>query len=164
MAARDAKGIRSRDIENSVIYLTAQVHHCVHKAIRIAGLADAHIRTVALDAHFRMDVRDLAAQVAADKAAGLRPWLVVASTATTDTGAVDPADQIADICAANDLWLHIDAAYGGFFLLTEEGKKIIRGIERSDSVVMDPHKGLFLPYGTDAVIIKNGEHLFNSHY
>lgn len=164
VAARDAMGIRSRDVERSAIYLTGQVHHCVHKAIRIAGLADAQIRTVRMDAHFRMDAHDLERKIKADKAAGIKPWLVVASAGTTDTGSVDPAEAIADLCEEHGIWFHVDAAYGGFFLLTDEGKKMLKGLDRSDSIVMDPHKGLFLPYGTGAVIVKNGEHLFQSHY
>lgn len=163
VTARDAMGIRSRDIEQSVIYLTSQVHHCVTKAFRLAGLAEAIVRHVPMDAHFRMDVDALAGLVAADKAAGLKPFLVVASTGTTDTGAVDPADRIADVCAAEGLWLHIDAAYGGFFLLTEEGRAVIKGLERSDSIVVDPHKGLFLPYGTGVAIVKQGRQLAESH-
>jgi aromatic-L-amino-acid/L-tryptophan decarboxylase len=118
---------------------------------------------VPMDAHFRMDVDALAALVQADKAAGLRPFLVVASTGTTDTGAVDPADLIADVAEREGLWLHIDAAYGGFFLLCEEGKAVIRGLERSDSIVVDPHKGLFLPYGTGVAIVKQGRQLAESH-
>jgi glutamate/tyrosine decarboxylase-like PLP-dependent enzyme len=163
VTARDAMGIRSRDIEHSVIYLTSQVHHCVTKALRLAGLAEAIVRHVPMDTHFRMDVDALAGLVAADKAAGLKPFLVVASTGTTDTGAVDPADRIADVCTAAGLWLHIDAAYGGFFLLTEEGRAVIKGLERSDSIVVDPHKGLFLPYGTGVAIVKQGRQLAESH-
>jgi aromatic-L-amino-acid decarboxylase len=150
--------------ERSVIYLTEQVHHCVTKAIRIAGLAEAQIRYVRMDAQYRMDVGALRALVQADQGAGLRPFMVVASTGTTDTGAVDPADLIADVTEEYKMWLHIDAAYGGFFILTDEGKHVIKGLERSDSIVMDPHKGLFLPYGTGAALVKDGARLAASHY
>lgn len=164
VTARDAKGIKAREVERSVIYLTSQVHHCVTKAFRIAGLGEAIIRYVPLDAHYRMDAEALADLVEADRADGLNPFLVVASAGTTDTGAVDPVDLIADTAAAHDMWLHVDAAYGGFFLLVEEGRKIIRGLDRSDSIVMDPHKGLFLPYGTGAAIVKDGKRLAESHH
>lgn len=165
VAARDAKGISSRKVAESVIYLTEQVHHCVTKAIRIGGLGEAQIRYVAIDEHFRMDPNSLAQQVKADKEAGLIPWLVVVSAGTTDTGAVDPIARIADITEREDIWLHVDAAYGGFFILCEDGKKLLKGIERSDSVVMDPHKSLFLPYGSGALLIKDREHLLKSqHY
>lgn len=164
VTARDAKGIRAALVEKSVIYVTAQVHHCVTKAVRIAGLGEAQIRYVPLDANYRMDPKALRLLVAADIEAGFKPFLVVASTGTTDTGAVDPADLIADVAEEFGLWLHIDAAYGGFFILCEEGRKVIRGLERSDSIVVDPHKGLFLPYGTGAAIVKDGAKLAASHY
>jgi aromatic-L-amino-acid/L-tryptophan decarboxylase len=164
VTARDAMGITSAEVHRSVIYLTAQVHHCVTKAFRIAGLGEAQLRYVPLDANYRMDVGALRALVQADMGAGLRPFLVVASTGTTDTGAVDPADEIADVTAQYKMWLHIDAAYGGFFILCEEGRRMIQGLERSDSIVMDPHKGLFLPYGTGVALVKDGKRLAASHY
>lgn len=164
VTARDAMGIQSTEVARSVIYLTEQVHHCVTKAIRIAGLAEAQIRYVSMDRNYRMDVAQLRALVKADRDAGLRPFLVVASTGTTDTGAVDPTDLIADVAEEYRMWLHVDAAYGGFFILTEEGRRVIRGLERSDSIVMDPHKGLFLPYGTGAALVRDGKRLAASHY
>lgn len=165
VAARDAKEVRSREVERSPVYMTRQVHHCVTKAMRLAGLGEAPIRAVPLDDRYRMRADELARLVAVDRKAGLRPWMVVASSGTTDTGAIDPVEEIADVAEAEGLWLHVDAAYGGFFLLTELGRGLIRGLERSDSVVMDPHKGLFLPYGTGALVVKDGELLARSqHY
>ena len=164
VTARDAMGITSSEVQRSVIYLTEQVHHCVTKAFRIAGLGEAQLRYVPLDRNYRMDVSALRALVQADLGAGLRPFLVVGSTGTTDTGAVDPADEIADVTEQYKMWLHIDAAYGGFFILCEEGRRAIKGLERSDSIVMDPHKGLFLPYGTGAALVKDGKRLAASHY
>lgn len=171
VTARDANQIDSHRIRQSVIYLTEQVHHCVHKAIRIGGLAEAIVRTVPMDARYRLDASALATMIAADKAAGLHPFLVVASAGTTDTGAIDPLDQIADLCEQNQLWLHIDAAYGGFFLLAEDldlqGRSVAQrfaGIERADSVAIDPHKGLFLSYGLGAVLIRDVAALKRSHY
>ena len=93
--------------------------------------------------------------IAADRAPGLRPWLVIAAAGTTDTGAVDPLDAIATIAERERCWFHVDAAYGGFFLLTEHGRRLLEGIERSDSVVLDPHKGLFLPYGAGIVVVRD---------
>jgi aromatic-L-amino-acid decarboxylase len=97
--------------------------------------------------------------VAADRRAGWRPLLIVASAGTTNTGAVDDLPGLADVAAAEDLWLHVDAAYGGFFLLTERGRALMRGIERADSITLDPHKGMFLPYGTGAVLVRAGDAL-----
>ena len=162
--ARDFKQIRAQQVPQAVIYLTPQVHHCVQKALRIAGLAEARIHYVPMDAHFRMDAVALRQMVQTDLAKGLKPFLVVASAGTTDTGALDPLDAIADVAADFDLWYHIDAAYGGFFVLLDEWRPQFKGIERSDSVAIDPHKGLFLPYGLGAILIKNVEAAFQSHH
>lgn len=162
--ARDAKGIKAAAIPKAVIYLTQQVHHCVQKAIRIAGMTEAVIRYIPMDQQFRMDAAALQQQVEADQKAGLRPFMVVGSAGTTDVGAVDPLDAIADIAEQHDIWFHVDAAYGGFFLLLDELKPLFHGIERSDSVAIDPHKGLFLSYGLGAVLIKDVEALYRTHY
>ena len=163
VCARDARGVRAREVERSPIYVTAQTHHCVAKAIAIAGLGEAPLRKVAMDAHYRMDPRALHQQVQADRAAGLRPFLLVASAGTTDTGALDPLGPLADAAEQLDLWYHVDAAYGGAFLLVESMRPRFAGIERADSVVIDPHKGLFLPYGSGAVLLRDPEHLRPSH-
>ncbi|MEK7253928.1 MAG: pyridoxal-dependent decarboxylase [Bacteroidota bacterium] len=171
VTARDFKKITSTKVRKSVIYLTEQVHHCVHKAIRIGGMAEAQVRNVPMDSRCRMDAVALAQMVEKDKAAGLKPFLVVGSAGTTDTGAVDPLEKIAAVCQQHDLWFHVDAAYGGFFLLADvenpDGtnvKDLFRGIELSDSVAIDPHKGLFLAYGLGAVLIKNVQAQLASHY
>ncbi|MCB1058546.1 MAG: aminotransferase class V-fold PLP-dependent enzyme [Acidobacteria bacterium] len=155
VAARDAHELRGADYASAVVYLTSQTHHAVHKAVRIAGLAEAPIRQVALDERLRMRPDALAEIIAADRARGLRPWLVVANAGTTDAGAVDPLDALADVAEREGCWFHVDAAYGGFFLLTEDGRKVLRGIERSDSAVLDPHKSLFLPWGAGVVVARD---------
>lgn len=164
VTARDAKKINSKNITRSVIYVSDQAHHSVDKAIRIAGLSECVIRHVKLDDAFRIDAAKLAEQVRKDKAAKLNPFLVIASAGTTDVGAIDPLNDIADIAQQYKLWYHIDAAYGGFFVLTDEGKKKLEGMERSDSLVVDPHKGLFLPYGLGVILVKNRKLLQASHY
>ncbi len=164
VTAREAKQVRARDIERSVIYLTPHAHHCVAKAVRIAGLGEAQRRTVPVDGHFRMDPDALRAAIASDREAGLSPFLIVASAGTTDTGAIDPIPEIADIAEEQDVWLHVDAAYGGFFLLAEEVRDELKGLERADSVVLDPHKGLFLPYGSGALIVKRRSQLAAAHW
>ncbi|HJR49585.1 MAG TPA: pyridoxal-dependent decarboxylase, partial [Gemmatimonadales bacterium] len=163
VSAREAHGLRAADFASAVVYLTSQAHHCVPKALHIAGMGEAQLRQVPLDEGYRMRPEALAAAVAADRAAGLRPWLVVAAAGTTDTGAVDPLDAIADVAARERCWLHVDAAYGGFFLLTEHGRAALKGIERSDSVVLDPHKGLFLPYGSGIVVVRDAAPLIAGH-
>jgi glutamate/tyrosine decarboxylase-like PLP-dependent enzyme len=163
VTARDAAGVRSADVGRSVVYMTSQTHHCIEKALRVAGLAECVVRRVDLDDGWRMSPHALEAAVEADRAAGLFPWLVVATAGTTDTGAVDRLGPLADIAEAHDLWLHVDAAYGGFFVLTDHGRCLLAGIERSRSVVMDPHKGLFLPYGSGALIVCDERQLAESH-
>ena len=155
VAAREAHQLKARDFERSVIYLTKQVHHSMEKAIRIAGLRECIKRYVPMDKHYRMNADALGRLILEDKKSGLNPWLVIASAGTTDVGAVDPLDAIGDITSAHGLWFHLDGAYGAFFTLCEEGRKILMGMEKSDSIVMDPHKGLFLPYGSGAVLVKD---------
>lgn len=163
VAARDACGIDFRAIPTACIYLTEQAHHCIGKALHVAGLKDVLQRNVPMDERFRMDVEALEKMIEADRAQGLQPWLVAASAGTTDTGAVDPVADIAEVARRHQLWFHLDAAYGGFFLLCEEGREILQDMEVADSIVMDPHKGLGLPYGTGAVLVKEGKLLARSN-
>ncbi|HSY76372.1 MAG TPA: aminotransferase class V-fold PLP-dependent enzyme [Bacteroidia bacterium] len=164
VTARDYKKITSDKIKKAVIYLSPEVHHCIFKAIRIAGLAECVTRHLPLDEGYRIKSAELEKLIIADKEKGLIPFLVVASAGTTDTGSVDPLTTIGEIAKKHSLWYHVDAAYGGYFLLTDHGKKILKGIELSDSFAIDPHKGLFLPYGLGMVVVKNKEALYNSHY
>ncbi|HLR25131.1 MAG TPA: aminotransferase class V-fold PLP-dependent enzyme [Fodinibius sp.] len=164
VTARDSSGIKTKDFDHAVIYTTRQVHHCVVKAVKFAGLQEATLCTIEMDDHFRMNPGKLAEQIRADKKEGRIPLMIFASAGTTDLGAVDPLDAIADIAERYELWFHVDAAYGGAFLLTEHGRKKMAGIDRSDSVIIDPHKGLFLPYGTGAVLVKDGQKLYDSQH
>jgi glutamate/tyrosine decarboxylase-like PLP-dependent enzyme len=106
-----------------------------------------------------MSVPDLEARIAEDRRLGLLPWLVFASAGTVNTGAVDPLDDVAAVARRAGLWLHVDAAYGGFFILTDRARTQLAGMAGADSVVLDPHKGLFLPYGCGAVLVRDGEAL-----
>jgi len=162
-AARDAHRVGGDGVARAVVYLTSQAHHCIQKSLRIAGLSQATLRYIAVDDGHRMDPKALAAAVTADRAAGLRPWLVVASAGTVDTGAVDPLAAIGAVARREGCWFHVDAAYGGFFLLTEAGRRALAGIEGSDSVVLDPHKGLFLPYGAGVVVCRDAAALAAAH-
>jgi aromatic-L-amino-acid decarboxylase len=163
VTARDSKQIKARDIEKGVIYFTEHAHHCIGKAIRIAGLGESVLRHVPLDDQYRMDSKALEAIIQTDRANGLNPWLVIASAGTTDSGAIDPLEEIGKIAKQYGLWYHIDAAYGGFFVLCDEGKHNLKGMDQSDSIVMDPHKGLFLPYGLGVVLVKQAIDLRRSH-
>ena len=141
------------------MYVTSQEHYSVRKAVHLAGVGEAPCRIVAVDESYWMAPESLAAHIRKDQADGLRPWLVVSTAGTTNTGAVDPLDAISDIAHAADVWHHVDAADGGFYLLVPSRRDPFRGIERSDSVVLDPHKSLFLPYGSGAVVVRDAAHL-----
>jgi aromatic-L-amino-acid/L-tryptophan decarboxylase len=163
VAARDYAGIKGADYPRVVVYLTSQTHHCVDRALNISGLGECIRRYIPIDSGFRMIPEKLNRQITRDADNGLIPWMIVASAGSTDIGAVDPLDEIGSVAQSKKLWFHVDAAYGGFFLLTKEGKKKLAGIEMSDSVVLDPHKSLFLPYGTGALLVKDVGTLTSSH-
>ncbi|MHB1328445.1 MAG: pyridoxal phosphate-dependent decarboxylase family protein [Gemmatimonadales bacterium] len=163
VSAREAHGIVAAAVSSQVVYLTSQTHHSLDKALRIAGLGEVVVRQIPVDDAFRMQADRLAQQVAADRAAGLHPWLILGAAGTTDTGAVDPLDRLADIATQERCWFHVDGAYGGFFALTEAGKRVLQGIGRADSVVLDPHKSLFLPYGSGLVLIRDPEPMRRAH-
>lgn len=160
--ARDAKQIKAKDFHRTVIYTTQQAHHCIDKAIIIAGLRECVVRKVAMDAQWRMDVTALEEQVQKDKEAGLIPFLVIANAGSTDVGAIDPMEEISKVSKKHDLWMHVDGAYGGYFILLDEYKEKMKGMEQADSIVLDPHKGLFLPYGTGIVLVKHLHHMQNA--
>ena len=145
------------------LYVTEQAHQSVTKAALLAGLPPGAIRVVPVDAGLRMDPDARRAAVAADRATGRQPFCVVATAGTTNTGVVDPLPAIADVARQERLWLHIDAAYGGFFQLTERGRRRLRGVERADSLALDAHKGLFLPFGTGMLLVRDGDPLRRAH-
>jgi aromatic-L-amino-acid decarboxylase len=164
VTARQASGLKAKDFDKAVVYLSEQTHHAVDKALRIAGLEESVKRFVPLDDRHRMRPGALEEAIEADTKMGLYPWMIAASAGTTDTGAVDPLTDMADIARRHDLWLHVDGAYGAAFVLTEYGRRILRGIERSDSMVVDPHKGLFLPFGSGIALVRDGRHLLHAHH
>ena len=162
VAARDT--LSSKDFVRAVVYVTDQSHESVFRALRVAGMREAPVRRVAVDEYVRMDPASLVRQIEQDRAAGLQPWLLVASAGTTNTGVVDPLEALADVAAEHKLWYHIDAAYGGFFMLCDHGREVLRGIGRGDSIVLDPHKGLFLSYGCGCIIVRDGRKLYDAHH
>ncbi len=147
-----------------VMYATAHTHHSVAKAARIAGFRDDQIVLVDTDADLRMDAGILAERIVSDRKAGRNPFLIIGSAGTTDTGTVDPLDALADVAAASDIWLHVDAAYGGFFQLTTRGEDVLRGIERADTIALDPHKGLSIPFGAGALLARDEAQLAAAHH
>ena len=151
------------DFARGVAYVSDQAHHSVLKAARFAGLRADQVRAIASDDRFRMRARDLREAIAADAREGRKPFLVVAAAGTTNTGAIDPLPALADLAEKKGLWLHVDAAYGGFFALTRRGKRALAGLERADSIALDPHKSLFLPYGTGSLLVRDVSELRRAH-
>ena len=143
------------DISRGVVYASNEVHHSALKAPRIAGIPASNVRTVDVDEHYRLRVDELERAISEDRDRGLRPFFVCASAGTVNTGTVDPLDSIANLCAREKIWFHVDGAYGGAFRLVPELEETFRGMERADSVAMDPHKGLFLAYGTGALLVRD---------
>ena len=148
--ARDADG-------GGAVYVTRFAHYCVDKALHIAGRGRSPKRVIATDESYRMSVEALEQALEQDRRDGTRPWIVIASAGTVDTGAIDPLPGIAELCRRYGAWLHVDGAYGGLFALCDEGRALLKGIEQADSVALDPHKTLFLPYGTGAALVRDGK-------
>ena len=162
VAAREAAGIVALGESRPVVYLGQNAHHSVAGALRVAGLGACTIRAIPSDARHCMDAEALARAVRADREAGLSPFLVVATAGTTNSGSVDPLERIGQLARREDLWFHVDGAYGGLFALSPLGREVLSGIELADSVVVDPHKTLFLPYGTGAVLVRDVARLQNA--
>jgi len=134
------------ELGRGVSYYTDQTHSSLHRDLVAMGCIDEHMHKMPSDDTYRMSIETLRQAVAADKAAGLRPVMVIATAGTTNTGAADPLQEIADLCERENMWFHVDAAYGGPAAITAQGRRYLRGMERADSIVLDPHKWLFQPY------------------
>jgi aromatic-L-amino-acid decarboxylase len=151
------------DFGDGSIYYSDQTHYCVTKAARLAGFPRATLRPLPTDARFRLIPEALEEAIREDRSRGRRPFLVVPNVGTTNTGAIDPLPEILRIARGHGLWVHADAAYGGFFRLAPGGDALLRGIEECDSITLDPHKGLFLPYGLGALLVRDGGALVRAH-
>jgi aromatic-L-amino-acid decarboxylase len=166
-AAREAigfdvrgKGLAGRsDVPALTLYASDQAHSSLEKGAITLGLGEANVRRVASDDLYRMDVDALRRAVEEDLRAGHHPLAVVATTGTTSATSVDPVVEIADVCREHRVWLHVDAAYGGAMALLEEGRHLMRGVERADSVVFNPHKWLFVPLDFSALYVRRPEAL-----
>ena len=151
------------DFSAGTLYLSARTHHSAAKAARIAGLPAAAVRVVPTTVDLRMDVAAASQMIAADRQAGRRPFLLVANAGSTDTGTIDPLGDLGRLAAREGLWFHVDGAYGGFFQLTRRGRAALSGVAAADSIVLDPHKGLFLPYGTGVLLVRDTAPLRAAH-
>jgi glutamate/tyrosine decarboxylase-like PLP-dependent enzyme len=160
VAARHAAvGDDGARLARLTMYASDQTHSSVRRAGWIAGIPREQVRAVPTDDTLRMRADALAAMVAADRDAGFIPFLVVANGGTTNTGAVDPLPALADLCADASLWLHVDAAYGGFGVLTPSGRELLAGLGRADSVTLDPHKWLFVPFECGCLLARDPRRL-----
>ena len=151
--------ILGEDVARGVMYASEETHHSIWKAAQIAGIFPGRQRRIPITDGHAVDLELLRRAIAADRDQGLAPFLVIGNAGTTDTGSVDPLPKLREIADASGLWLHVDGAYGAFFALTDRGRARLRGIEAADSVTLDPHKGLFLPYGTGALLVRDGRDL-----
>ncbi len=161
VAARETK--LPDDFSEGTIYMSEETHYCVPKAARIAGFRHWQVRNIAVDERRRMDTRALERMVEADHHKGLKPFMVIASVGTTNTGAIDDIARIVLIGQRHSLWVHADAAYGGFFRLAKAGPSLMPEIEACDSITLDPHKAMFLPYGTGCLLVRDPESLKRAH-
>ena len=151
VAARQAAG----HPERPTVYMSNQTHTVLHRAAMIIGIRPECIREIPSDGNFRLDMEALAGAVASDRAAGFNPVAVCVNAGAASTGAVDPLDAVANYCEAEGIWMHADASYGGFAVVTEKGKRLLRGIERADSIGLDAHKWFFQPYEAGCLLVKD---------
>jgi aromatic-L-amino-acid decarboxylase len=161
VAARHA--ILGRNDAQGQIYATAEVHHSIVRAAQVMGVGPDSVRIVPTDDQLRMDADALDSMVARDRSSGETPFLVVVNAGTINTGAVDPIRDVLAVARRHGLWVHADAAYGGFFYLTERGRAILDGLGEVDSLTVDPHKGMFMSPGTGCVLVRDGQRLAAAH-
>jgi aromatic-L-amino-acid decarboxylase len=160
-ASQDGWSVRDEGLQRGrpslVLYTSEQAHSCIQKAAELLGLGADAIHGVPVDEQFRIRVPELRAAIAADRAAGQRPFCVAASAGSVGTGAIDPLAELADLCAADRLWLHVDGAYGAVAAAVTSHRARLAGLQRADSVALDPHKWLSVPVECGAVLVRDGQ-------
>ena len=159
-AARDGWDIRAEGLQGNrptlVLYVSSEGHSCLRKAAELLGLGTRAVRIIPVNDRLQMNVAGLRSAVAEDRAGGRRPFCVAASAGTVNTGAIDPLDELADFCKEQDLWLHVDGAYGAFGVLDPERAAQFAGMERADSLALDPHKWLSVPVECGCALVRDG--------
>jgi aromatic-L-amino-acid/L-tryptophan decarboxylase len=146
-------------LDGATVYFSDQAHSSLEKALRVIGLPAENVRKIACDADYRLPVRELARVIDKDRAEGKRPFCVIASAGTTNTGAIDPLNDLSRLCKDQDLWLHVDGAYGAAAAICNRGSELLAGIEMADSLSLDPHKWLFQPFEIGCVLVRELVHL-----
>ncbi|MEH6535755.1 MAG: aspartate aminotransferase family protein [Psychroserpens sp.] len=143
------------DYSKAIIYMSDQTHSSNIKAIRVLGFKKEQVRIIPTDLAFKMAINKLKNAIAKDRLEGLHPFCIIASAGTTNTGSVDPLDEISKICKSENLWFHVDGAYGGAAILSKKGKQLLKGIEKADSLTIDPHKWLYQPYEMGCLLVRD---------
>ncbi|XP_019628262.1 PREDICTED: tyrosine decarboxylase 1-like [Branchiostoma belcheri] len=161
--ARDAKKLKAKDYHRCVVYLSELTHDGIGKVLHTIGMGEAVLRKIPVTERFGMDAEKLDEAIEKDTKEGLIPFAIAATTGTTDVGSVDPIAELADVAEKHGVWLHVDACYGGFFVLCDSVKHLFKGVERADSFTCDPHKGLFVPFGAGLVLVRNWKQLLTSN-
>lgn len=144
------------------LYLSTETHVVSDRAADMLGIGSGNVRHIPVGTDYRMDLGELRAQIARDRAAGIHPFAVVGTAGTVSTGVVDPLPEIADVCAEEGLWFHVDGAYGGPAMLADDLRPLFAGIERADSIAFDPHKWLYTPHAGGCVVVRDFNHLRQS--
>ena len=147
------------NMQGAVAYCSDQIHFAISRGLRVLGFMPHQLHKIPSDENFRLSPVRLQKAIAADRAAGRKPFCVIASAGTTNTGAVDPLDELADLCQQERIWLHVDGAYGAPAMLTEPGKRALKGLERVDSLALDAHKWLFQPIECGVVLVRENRWL-----
>ncbi len=155
--AREAKAGAMRD--DLVLYVSDQTHSSIARAARVLGFRPEQVRVLATDRALRLQPETLAAAIETDLRAGRLPLLANANAGSTNTGAVDPLPELAEVCGRHGVWLHADAAYGGFAVLSDRARGTLHGLGLADSVTLDPHKWLYQPFECGCLLVRNGEQL-----
>ena len=151
VASREAAGAPMQPS----VYMSDQSHTALIRAATIVGVRPESVRMVPTDEHFRLDMNELHSMIVEDQKSGLTPIAICGNAGATNTGAIDPLDEIADYCESEEIWFHVDAAYGGFAILTDRGAGLLKGLERADSIAMDAHKWLFQPFECGCLMVKD---------
>jgi len=146
-----------RALPEFAVYASEELHLSDHKALRTLGLGSGCVRALPIDEGYAMEVEPLVGAIERDRAAGIEPAIVIAQAGSVNTGASDPLDAIADVCAEHGLWLHVDGAFGAFFRLCEHTASLVRGLERADSLAVDGHKWLNLPNGIGFALLRDAD-------
>jgi len=151
--------LKREDYSRAVIYGSDQTHLSIDRALRILGFGKDQLRRLSSHDSYCLQIGELEECIAKDRRAGLQPFCVIANAGTTNTGAIDPLSEMADLCAREKLWLHADGAFGASAIFSAKGRKLLSGLERTDSFSLDPHKWLFQPFDCGILIVREGAHL-----